>query len=129
MKEDKELALAFIEHAEEGEHSQFQFIRSWQEYLLMRNMKRSLDALTASLRKSAKNLFTQHCSDTAHGESDSNKLIAYCICRNTLEFYKEERKIVFDMMEEYEYYLFYESPLDFIFNLYRPEEKLRDYRE
>lgn len=129
MKEDKELALAFIEHAEEGEHSQFQFIRSWQEYLLMRNMKRGLDALIASLRKSAKNLFTQYCSDIARGESDPNKLIAYCICRNALEFYKEERKIVFDMMEEYEYYLFYESPLDFIFNLYRPEEKLRDYRE
>lgn len=129
MEEDKNLVLDFIETAEMGEHSQFQFIRSREEYKLICAMRRGLKVLVRGLEKSASNLFKQYYSDIVNNNTDVNKLIAYCLCQNTLEFYKEELRIAFDMMEEYECYLLYGSPLDFIFNLYRPEEKLRDYRE
>ena len=129
MEEDKNLILDFIETAELGEHSQFQFIRSIEEYKLICTMRRGLKVLVRSLKKSASRLFKQYYSDIVNNTADVNKLVAYCLCKNTLEFYKEELSIAFDMMEEYECYLLYGSPLDLVFNLYRSDENLRDYRE
>ena len=128
MQTNEEFMSGLIHKAEFGEHRQFQFLRSCQEYLRARKVKRAEKLLVDSIEKSADKLFKKYCRDITTGEADVIKLLAYCSTIKVLRFYEEELRIISDMVDEYEYYLAYGNWTDFLFGLQRPIDKLWDYR-
>ena len=113
---------------EAGEHTKFQLLQSWQEYLFTRNVKRAIKTLIKSLGAAANKQLKSYCKDIASGNSDFNRLLAYKYLNNILSFYLEELKITENMLDEYEAYLAAGNWLDFIWSTKRPQSKLWDHR-
>lgn len=113
---------------ERGQHRQFQYLRSWQEYSRARKIYRAEKLLVASIGQSADKLFKKYCKDIAAGETAIIKLIAYSTTIKMLKFYEEELKIITNMLVEYEYYLAATYWVDFLFGTQRPVTKLWDHR-
>ena len=128
MQTDKELTLELICNAESGNHRQFQYISSWQEYSRTKKIRRGHMLLVASIRKSADKLFKSHCKSIIENNSDACKLIAYCTTLKILKFYEEELQTLTDMIIEYECYLANGNWADFLFGDTRPADKLYDHR-
>ncbi len=128
MQTNEEFISDLLDRAKSGEHRQFQFLRSWQEYSKAKKIRLAEKLLVKSIGKSANNLFKQYCRDVATGKADVNKLFAYHSINNLLEFYEEELRIISDMIEEYEYYLAYDNWVDLLFGLQRSLDTLWDHR-
>ena len=128
MNANEDLMSDLIQKAETAKHRQFQFIISFREYLNIRKLKRAHVLLVSSIDKSANKLFKKYCKDVTKGNEQVIKLIAYCTVVNILKFYEEELRILEDMLEEYECYLFADNWTDFIFGTVRPVDKLWDHR-
>lgn len=128
MKTDKEFVSDLINKATTATHRPFQFLRSWQEYWDTKKMRRAHVLLVTSIKQSLKKQFKKYCNTVAAGETDVIKLLAYCSANKVLTFYEEELRILEDMLDEYEWYLFYGNWIDFILGTERPANKLFDHR-
>jgi hypothetical protein len=125
---EQNILSELLSFTEAGEHTKFQLLQSWREYLFTRKVRYSLKILTNSLQASADKLFKSYCSGVAAGASDVHELLAYSQVIKIYRFYLEELKIIDDMLNEYESYLIAGNWLDFIFNTQRPVDKLWDHR-
>lgn len=128
MKTHEDLLSDLFHNAEQGNHRQFQYLRSWQEYSRARVLRRAEQLLVSSIKKNANKIFKQYVASVAAGESNAIKLFAYNKLTNVLLFYEEELKIISDMIIEYECYLANGNWTDFILCAQRPTDKLWDHR-
>lgn len=128
MGTKEDLTLELISKAETGRHRPFYFLRTGQEYLEARKMRRAHILLVASIKKSADKLFTKYCKSVTTGEADVLKLLAYGTIMKVLRFYEEELRIISDMVEEYEFYIVSGNWWDILFDMPRPMDKLWDHR-
>lgn len=114
--------------ADAGEHTKFQLLRTWQDYLFTKKVQRSIKALTISLRVIADKQLKNYCKSVTLRTSHVYKLLAYQYLIKILNFYLEELRINEEMLYEYELYLADGNWTDFIFNVQRTSDKLWDYR-
>lgn len=114
---------------EAGEHTKFQLLQSWQEYVFTRKVRRAIKTLIKSLRVSAKKQLKHYCKDVIGGKSDFNRLLAYNYINNILNFYLGELKIAEEMLDEYEQYLAAGNWINFLWHgTTRPQSDLWDHR-
>ena len=129
MKSNEELLSELMDNAGSGKHTQFQFIRSWQQYLNIKRQYRGQVLLVSSIEASAKKLFKNYCRDVAEGKTKIVNLIAYQAVNKVLLFYREELEIIRDMIYEYDAYLLDSNLLNAaIFKEYRPAAECYDRR-
>lgn len=132
MQTHEELVTDLVYKAESGKHRQFQLLLNWQEYRYTRKLRRSHALLVTSIDKSAKRLLKRYCKDIVAGKSDVIKLMAYYTTIKVLRYYKEELRLLTEMIDEYEAYLLSGNFMDFIGACLlfeeRPKDKLWDHR-
>lgn len=128
MKTNEDLMSELINKATTAEHVKFQFLRSWREYINTKKIRRAHVLLVSSLRQSANKQFNKYCEAVSAGETKIISLLAYCTTLKVLQFYEEELCILNDMLNEYEWYLFYGNWIDFVLGIPRPVSKLFDHR-
>lgn len=127
--EDQKLLAELIKRAESGDHTKFDYIRSWAEYRSRQINKRATKMLVNSLEHSAASLLKTYCKDITKGTADVTKLFARNILLRAAEFYKLEFAVIEDMISEYEAYLFDGNILEqFIFYESRPFAECWDRR-
>lgn len=105
MQTNEDLMSDLIHKAKSGKHQQFQFIRSWPEYINARKTRRAYKLLVSSIIGSSNKLFKKYCKEVTTGDADVFKLLAYCSTLEILKYYEEELNIISDMIDEYEAYL------------------------
>lgn len=105
MDDTKELILALIEQAKSGEHTKFEQLRFFNEYIAGRITHSAIKKVVVDLEYSADNLFMSYCKAVRKHQADVNLLLAYKQLQHAILYYKEELKIVKDILEDYENYL------------------------
>jgi hypothetical protein len=105
MTDSQEFFLQLVEHALNDEHTKFEQLRYFDEYLGARSTYRATKKVIKVLAESADELFKKYCKAVHRQHADVNMLIAYKQLRQAITYYKEEQKIVRDTLEDYEYYL------------------------
>jgi GTP1/Obg family GTP-binding protein len=128
MNSNEDLLFDLIQNAETAKNRQFQFIRSFKEYINIKKERRANILLISCLDKNAKKLFKNYCKDIIAAKADVIKLMAYCRLIDIINSYEEELLVLEDMLEEYECYMFINNWLDFILGTTRPTDKLWDHR-
>lgn len=101
----RELLLELVERAKHGEHTEFEHLRFFSEYIAGRVIYRSIKIVIADLKYSAKNLFKLYCKGIKHQQTDINLLLAYKQFQLAIDFYKEEANITKDILKDYENYM------------------------
>jgi hypothetical protein len=129
MKTDDNLTAELIAKVKEGKHQQFQFIRSWHEYTKFKQLRRAYKLLIGSIKKTAKKLIKKYYKAANKGKANPMDLFTHLATLEILDFYEEEFRVVTDMIYEYEAYLMEGNLIDaWLFNDYRPSDKLFDHR-
>ena len=100
----QDIITQIILQAQSGEHTEFQKIQTWAEYFYYLGQKRSLKAVIKILKVCAKCTLNSYCDDILEGCTDLNKLIAHGQFQEILDYYKQERKTVIDMLNDFENY-------------------------
>ena len=104
-EEAQQLLLDIIEQAQSGQGLEFQYIRSWSEFIYRRRQLKSTKFLIRTLEISSKKLFKSYCKDVIAGISDINKLLAYSQLRDVIAFYRQDLETLECMLKDYDIYL------------------------
>ena len=104
MNDAQELILALIDQAQTGEHTKFEQLRFFNEYIAARITHGATKKVVAVLKGSANKLFRHYCKDVKHQWADMNMLIAYKQLQLAVDYYKEEQKILKAILKDYEQY-------------------------
>ena len=127
---NNKMLAELIERAEAGEHTKFEYIRTWREYRTRKINRRALKLLVRGLNKSSKSLLKKYCKLVKTGSADVTMLLARNALLKAKEFYTKELEIVTDTIYEYEAYLMEDGNfLGSFVGETRPISELRDYRE
>jgi hypothetical protein len=105
MTESQELFLQLIEHALNDKHTEFEKLLYFDSYLGARITYRATKKVIDILDESADDLFNKYCKAIRKQQADVNMLIAYKQIQQAILYYKEEQKIIKDMLEDYEDWL------------------------
>ncbi len=106
MDDPKELLLNLIENARVGEHTKFEQLRFFNEYAGGRVTLRATKKVADILEDSTNNLFKKYCKALRQHQADVNLLLAYRQLQRAVFFYKEEQRIIKDILVDYENWLF-----------------------
>lgn len=106
MDDTKELLLKLIEKAKAGEHTKFEQLRFFDEYVGGRTTLSATKKVTNILEGSANTLFKKYCKAVRQHQADVNLILAYKQLQQAVFFYKEEQQIIKDVLAEYENWLF-----------------------
>lgn len=124
-----ELAEQLIKRAKEGDHSNFEFIRSLEEYFAAKTIKKALKKVVKSFDTPKTNLYNAHIKSVKEGEDDLNVILAFSELVQVVKFYEDEIGIISDMIDEYVTYVHSGHILDTLIGNYRKEEDLVDFRK
>lgn len=94
-----------VRKAESGEHTKFEYIRSWKEYKQRKMNCTALDMLIDSLEHSTRSLLKRYCKAVIKGNADVTTLLVREKLLTTKAFYERELDMITDMIYEYEAYL------------------------
>jgi hypothetical protein len=104
--QDQQQMLAdIVKKAEAGEHTKFEYIRSWKEYKQRKMNCAALDMLIDSLEHSTRSLLKRYCKMVEKGDADITTLLVREKLLTTKAFYELELSMMTDMIYEYEAYL------------------------
>ena len=104
--DSEQLLLAIIDQAK-SEPSKFRFIVSWADYRYCINLYKSTKLVIKVLKTASRNLFKSYCKTVVSGTSDVTQLIANSELADIISFYNSELKTIYNMLEEYEDYLWH----------------------
>jgi hypothetical protein len=128
--QDQQQMLAdIVKKAEAGEHTKFEYIRSWKEYKQRKMNIVALDMLIDSLEHSARSLLKRYCRAVKKGCADITTLLVREKLLTTKVFYESELAMIADMISEYEAYLWDNGFISqFLFYEIRPISECWDRR-
>lgn len=123
-----EIVTAFVTRAEKRDFTEPHFICSVAErnYIKLDYVK--LGILTKVFKKAATASFKTYTKACETGDGDFELLAAYITLQDCLDFFKLERAILRDMLEEYYEYVLDGHIFDFLAGNDRSEEDLYDRR-
>jgi hypothetical protein len=128
--QDQQQMLAdIVKKAEAGEHTKFEYIRSWKEYKQRKMNIVALDMLIDSLEHSTRSLLKRYCNAVKKGCADITTLLVREKLLTTKTFYELERDMIADMISEYDAFLWDDNLLSqFLFYEIRPISECWDRR-
>ena len=128
--EEQQMLAEIVKRAEAGEHTKFEYIKSWKEYKQRKMNSNALDMLIDSLEHSAQLLLKRYCRAVEKGQADIITLLVREKLLTTKTFYECELAMVADMISEYEAYLWDNNFLSqFLFYEIRPISECWDRRD
>ena len=105
MDDTRELIIALIDRAKSGEHTKFEQLHFFDDYAGARVVYSATRKVVATLEHSAANLFKNYCKAVMQQQADVNLLLAYKQLQLAISFYKEEVRLIKDILVDYETYL------------------------
>ena len=128
--DEQQMLADIIKKADAGEHTKFEYIRSWKEYKQCKMSCAALDMLIDSLDHSARSLLKRYCSAVEKGRADVTTLLVRERLLTTKAFYESELKMRADMLSEYDAFLYDGNFLSqFLFYEIRPISECWDRRD
>lgn len=100
----EQLLQAILEQAE-GESSEFRLIQSIADYRDCLRWYKANKIVIKILKISSKKLYKAYCRTVTSGISDVTQLVAYAQLGDVIAFYENELKTIYNMLDEYEEYL------------------------
>ncbi len=104
MNSTQEILLSLIEHAKAGEHTKFEQLQFFSEYVGARVVYSSIKKVSKILAIAAQDLLKSYCKLVGTPQADINMLVTYKQLQLAIDFYKEEQKIVKAILADYEEY-------------------------
>ena len=130
MEDQEKFFEAVVKKALSGKHSDFEFIRTYEECKTARLYKASVKRLSKVFNNLCKKLMKTYAKDIMTDEQKLETLMSmkqFEICR---DYFKKEREIAKDMLSEYHAYLTSWHIFDqLIMNGVRSEDDCVDYRK
>lgn len=106
MEPTKEQIIAeIIERAQCGQFTKFHFIKSFDEFLCLREEARIAKLNIENLTIAADKLFKKYCKEVIEGTANVGNLLAYAEIIDIVDFYKTEVTTFERMLNEYKKYL------------------------
>lgn len=128
--EQDEFFEEILNKALSGKHANFEFIKCWQEYLVARSYISGCKTIINSFNSLYLKVQRAYLKQIETASQDFNLLITMKQFETCRDYFKDEIAIAKDMISEYRAYVFSGHLLDtFLFNAYRREEDLVDYRK
>ena len=124
-----DLTKKLIEVAESGKHRDFEFITNIDSLATAKVLRDALEKLVTAFKKTAKMSYNLYLSRLKAGYDNVEFLLQYKTFSYCADYYKEEYKLVVNMIQEYHAYLLYGWHLiDHLLGREREEKDLYDYR-
>ena len=117
-----------VEQAIKGKHSDFEFIRSWQERTAVKTYLFGVAAVIRVFKNLCNATYKTYLSQIATGTQDLQTILALKQFKQCLAFYEREFEIARDMIREYWEYIWNWHVIDTLVGNYRAEEDLWDNR-
>lgn len=128
-QDQQQMLAEIVRKAEAGEHTKFEYIRSWKEYKQRKMNCAALDMLIDSLEHSARSLLKRYRKMVEKGDADITTLLVREKLLTTKAFYERELGMIQDMLSEYEAYLWDSGFISqFLFYEIRPISECWDRR-
>ena len=128
--DEQQMLADIVKRADAGEHTKFEYIRSWKEYKQRRMSRTALNMLLESLEHSTRSLLKRYCKAVKKGEADVITLLVREKLLATKSFYERELTMITDMIYEYEAYLMDCNVIgQFLFYEIRPISECWDRRD
>ena len=105
MNDTQEILLNLIDYAKTNRHTRFEQLRFFSEYAGARVTYRSINKVVDVLEESADTLFNSYCKAVKQHQADVNLLLAYKQLQQASIYYKEESRVIKEILEDYENYL------------------------
>jgi hypothetical protein len=100
----EQLLQEILEQAE-GKPSEFRFIQSIFDYKGCLRQYKATKLVIKILKTASKRLYKAYCKAVTSGISDVTQLLAYAQLDDVIAFYENELKTIYNMLDEYEEYL------------------------
>jgi hypothetical protein len=127
--DEQQMLADIIKKADAGEHTKFEYIRSWKEYKQRKMNCAALDMLIDSLEHSTRSLLKRYCKAVEKGNADITTLLVREKLLTTKAFYERELAMVADIISEYDAFLWDGNLLSqFLFYETRPISECWDRR-
>lgn len=124
-----QVAEQLILRAKKGEHSEFEFLRSIEEYFAARTVRNAVYKVAKSFKNSRDNLYKSYIKTVKSGAQSLEVILAISELEQVVKFYDDEIGIISDMIDEYVAYVHSGHIIDTLVGNYRKEEDLFDFRE
>ena len=130
--ESAELTEALIQTALNNKHQSFEFIKDINGKKKKKSLRDALDKVVGAFKEASSmtyHLYLENLSSSVTNIKGMEYLLQYKTFKQCAEFYKQEYKIIVDMIHEYHAYLMYGWHLiDHLLGKEREEDDLYDFR-
>ena len=127
-EEDMKVAEEVVDRAKKGNHSKFEFIRSWAEHTKTCQYIKACSIMSRQFEKVQRKLMKDYRRSIMQMQSNLTLLLTALNCETISSFYHDEAVIAKDMRREYWSYVWGGHFLDSMLGVYREDDDLVDYR-
>ena len=130
LSEDEKFFEAVMKKALSGKHSDFEFIRTYEDCKTARLYKTSVKRLSKVFKNLYKKLMKSYAKDIMTDEQKLEMLMSMKQFEICYDYYKKEYELAKDMLSEYRAYLSSGHIFDqLVLNSVRSDDECVDYRE
>ena len=127
LKDVTENLSVIIDRALAGVHVQDKFLKSVAEFSVAYLYRAGLKKILKGFKQSIQKCQADYLYAVSTGANVFESLIVYAQFCQCFEFYKEEIRMVTELMKEYHYYMFDGRVIKSLLGYERPEEDLVPY--
>lgn len=131
-KSAEEIDQIYLKRAHEGKQFDFEFIRSFDDYIVLKHYAKALKQIINGYQTQLVILYEEYIKllrEFRNSDQSVDYLLTMRSCEICADFYVIERKTILDMIDEYRTYIFSGHFIDVIFNdEWREDEFLFDHR-
>lgn len=129
-KANFEMVKQLMARARENKHSKFELITHISEYQAAFTCKSAVKKVATKFKKITNDIYKDYLKHVKNNGSDPQLLISVKEMERVAKFYKEEAKILSEMIKEYNLYIWYGGHfIKSLFGEVRAAEDLWDFRD
>lgn len=130
MKDRNSEITQLISRALKGEHSKFEFIKTWSQAAFVMEYYRAMKKIITAMNKAYKAMYKQYLKEASEGNNDEITTVGSIYQLDTcIKFYTKERELIYNILDEfYCYCLLGGNIWNILAGEERPDEHLTDYR-
>lgn len=131
-KSTEEIDQIYLKRAHEGKQFDFEFIRSFDDYIVLKRYAKALKQIIDGYQAQRVILYEEYIKllrEFRNSDQSIDYLLTMRSCETCADFYAVERETILNMVDEYRTYIFSGHFVDVIFNdEWREDEFLFDHR-